>query len=172
MDTTFKYIKMCEKAQEIQELKYNPMIGGNFYFNKDNNQIGTDKECTLSQFSKNKDSIWLPRQDQLQEMVEIDIFTCFKSGTLEIENYSTNKTSIYFEQFITFEQLWLAFVMKEKFSKIWNEEQQDWINEYLIIENKLCKCGNIITTPTSNLCDGCFDNLIDYSIDTDGCDDE
>ena len=33
----------------------------------------------------------------------------------------------YFLQFSSFEQLWLVFVMKEKYGKTWNG--QDWVKE-------------------------------------------
>lgn len=69
------------------------------------------------------------------------------------------------EDFIKMKDLW-----DNLSNKTWSEKTR--LDKSIIIENKLCKCGNIITTPTSNLCDGCFDNIIDYSIDTDGCCDD
>jgi hypothetical protein len=33
----------------------------------------------------------------------------------------------YKQLFDSLEQLWLVFVMKEKYYKVWNEEKQDWI---------------------------------------------
>lgn len=126
MDTSEKYILMCEKAQEIQELKNVPMIGGNFYFNKNSCQIRVDKEGFLSEFSKNKDSVWLPRQDQLQEMcfyenrdtlfiLQVQDFYCFffKQLSLAIHNGSMERACL----------LW---VMETKFNKKWNHKEQSW----------------------------------------------
>lgn len=56
MDISEKYIEMCEKAGEIQYLEFE--------------NIGTKTENLKSQLIKNgKLNIWLPRQDQLQEMI-------------------------------------------------------------------------------------------------------
>ena len=77
--------------------------------------------------------IWLPRQDQLQEMVWEYIVDndplrgeCVKSQKPELLSNRFNKyvmRSIR-PRFDSMEQLWLAFVMKEKFGKIWNGK--DW----------------------------------------------
>ena len=66
--------------------------------------------------------IWLPKQDQLQYMLGtkytlirwIERFCVWARSTRfdgEISSYSYN--------FDSFEQFWLAFVMKEKYNKIW-----------------------------------------------------
>ena len=65
MDISKEYIKMCEKAVEIQEIRnqlglgdyYSP-YGHGFSLHGENKLI--DKH----------DIIWLPRQDQLQDMVK------------------------------------------------------------------------------------------------------
>ena len=73
--------------------------------------------------------IWLPRQDQLQEMVSDQIglwvmleWICqFQQGYFAKPNteerYEPNVDSM--------EQLWLAFVMKEKHMKTWDGDK--WI---------------------------------------------
>lgn len=66
---------------------------------------------------------WLPRQDQLQDMLNIDKlgfnlisqFVSFSKGHIR-----RNKGLVW-----TMEQLWLAFVMSEKFSKKWNGKE--WV---------------------------------------------
>ena len=120
---------MCEQAQEIQDIKrkFNGQVRyglemDDYYLIKRLNEVHILEENGIGSL----DSIWLPRQDQLQEMANKDAFWCFKSGVLEIYNYETNEESIYFEQFNSFEQLWLAFVMQEKYNKIWYEEKQEW----------------------------------------------
>lgn len=156
MDTSEEYIKMCQKAKEIQ-INWKPQKGDLVY-----NYEGEDNNVRLIvsyyDFTKLKlivlyrgDAGWsvtggytmksvdevcksnvvfLPRQDQLQEL--------FKDGwgchlTLELfkewafiehldpcdEGYS--KESDYIFSFKSMEQLWLAFVMKEKHNKIWHK---------------------------------------------------
>ena len=59
--------------------------------------------------------IWLPRQDQLQEMVEKTIPDV--AGLLA---FALEQGQPVREAYPTWEQLWLAFVMKEKYKKVWN----------------------------------------------------
>jgi len=60
------------------------------------------------------DVIWIPRQDQLQQMISDDI------------GHLVSNIKVFFESRIvpetcgSMEQLWLAFVMREKFSKTWD----------------------------------------------------
>ncbi len=63
--------------------------------------------------------IWLPRQDQLQEMY--DNGQGFTHQNLE-HFFRWYKSGI--GQFSSMEQLWLVFVMSEKYNKIWNGK--DW----------------------------------------------
>lgn len=71
-------------------------------------------------------AIWIPRQDQLQGMIDwedrgsyILSMMCFQID----EFYNTCGKWVQ-EDSTSMEQLWLAFVMKEKFNKIWNGK--DW----------------------------------------------
>jgi len=178
MDTTEKYIKMCESAKEIQEM-WKPDIGdwflsdfrGTTGFSKDlEKQIcGNDKEkwekiqCLthkpsikdyvtisdsdgahtykMNEFFKHR-HVWLPRQDQLQDMLkdthtlgaiiqglywfydpehfcpdsDNDIITC------ECKSVRKERTKL----FNTIDQFTLAFVMDELYEKKWNGS--DWIN--------------------------------------------
>ncbi len=122
MDTSETYIKMCEKAEEIQECydmaKYPyPNL---FWYNNE-----------LHFLNNLKVGIWLPRQDQLQEMIgKTYPEPYFMLTDWIIENESKideNMNNPCFANTESMEQLWLAFVMKEKYNKIWNGE--DWINE-------------------------------------------
>ena len=130
MDKTKEYILMCEKAKEIQKL-WKPQ-SGDFYDSRGNTEIkGAKVLKNLTSFrqyhyEKPTRSIyqhqWLPTQSQLQEMVwEIDVF--FMMGKLR-GFFSFNES--YSVQFRTMEQLWLAFVMKEKYKKTWNGKE--WVN--------------------------------------------
>jgi hypothetical protein len=69
-------------------------------------------------------AVWLPRQDQLQEMVigkyatPWDLAIAF-SSVLMADNAS------YFDKFDSMEKLWLAFVMLEKHKKKWKDGE--WV---------------------------------------------
>ena len=130
MDTSETYIKMCEKAEEIQAQNNSTTIhkylkhGDYSYWNGVTVICSKDYDLFLSQFDR---VIWLPRQDQLQEMVHID-----SSGLRLVwrfydwlRDYDVSPEQI--ETYDSMEQLWLAFVMKKHFSKIWNGD--DWIKQ-------------------------------------------
>ena len=133
------YIKMCEKAKEIQDID---IIGTNrrrkrqydivsaagrigFYvehlvfqpfFNEENEQIESSVD----------DYVWIPRQDQPQEMSPASWIhfdeqckkIAFETG---INLDKIGSTDIVYSK----EKAGLMFVMKEKYSKTWNGE--DWV---------------------------------------------
>ena len=136
MDKSKKYIEMCEKAEKIQQL-WQPNAGdwflekstlpleiiifeGWYVLRKDKfiQRIGPANNYDF--FDKGKVEIWLPRQDQLQEMI-IDDFDDVQDMFYNFSRW------IYNEPCETAEQLWLAFVMAEKFDKVWNGRR--WIYE-------------------------------------------
>jgi hypothetical protein len=63
---------------------------------------------------------WLPRQDQLQEMLSNNI-----NYTIQVQGFDG---MLEFSGRQSWEQLWLAFVLKEKFNKVWNGEKWEAIN--------------------------------------------
>ena len=129
MDTTETYIKMCEKAEEIH--KEHEWIEGDWCWDVTNKEWYILCPCChnyehypLSMY------FWLPRQDQLQEMVKGDDhmhllaykFALYFHGNLDplywyigVDNYTVDADN-------SMEQMWLAFVMKEKFNKVWDGE--------------------------------------------------
>ena len=147
MDFSEKYIKMCEEAKEIQEgwkIKEGDTIA-RVWWNRVwyREVIGFasltfgDTWCRVVpstyEFPVNnlqpaegyKDFIWLPRQDQLQEMIFPGVPAFLIQNTFTKwcqENYQ------YAQEFLTMEQLWLAFVMWKKYGKVWNEEKEEWMN--------------------------------------------
>ena len=84
--------------------------------------------------------IW--KQDQLQGMI-IRQVPSGRPRTLLIwllntvvhpENPPHNKNiaddqNKYWEQFDSMEQLWLSFVMSQKFGKVWNSDKEEWVKE-------------------------------------------
>jgi len=74
---------------------------------------------------------WLPQQEQLQDMLNIGDFTYLVSDFSEwvyqqqgFKFYVFGKEEV--KIFNSTKQLWLAYVMKQKYSKVWNGK--DWIN--------------------------------------------
>ena len=159
MDTSEIYIKMCEKAEEIQETKrygafsdtspsaealilddhdfYGVHEGGQYYPNStigshniwnatvfgyvsNNPQYGCAVQSNRRITYKVDEVIWLPRQDQLQEMLQPCGF-----GILLWDFHTYASILIRDENIISMEQLWLAFVMKTKYNKVWSGE--DWL---------------------------------------------
>jgi len=139
MDKSKEYILMCEKAVEIQEL-WNPdnadCVKGDFvgYIKESTKEAEYldntwKRQFSISRFCTNTESygkyawylkeelIWLPRQDQLQEMIKdkyeslYDLWDAFGYFFVNNDSY--------------FEQGWLMFVMKEKYNKVWNGS--DWV---------------------------------------------
>jgi len=125
---TDNYIKMCKKAKEIQKLrKYNE--GGWFYTRHGYHRISDDYIYFITDEDVNDNwitrinGIWLPTQEQLQGMIVdpiLNIAEFSKWALKAIENAE------YYMQFDSWNELWLAFVMKEKYDKIWNKK--DWIS--------------------------------------------
>lgn len=72
-----------------------------------------------------KDYIWLPRQDQLQDMLNCDGVNHL---VIEINDFCFgNRTAIHAMNFDSMEQLWLALVMNIKFSKLWDDTANEWV---------------------------------------------
>ena len=162
MDTSETYIKMCEKAVEIQpHFEEDDSVGGTFIggnllchhqsnWEREHSKIPsgvfyiieesyTDTCPTCSnEEDKNKviKTIWLPRQDDLQEMVRESGYAGFnglKYFVKWLQNSDGEKYPYFrlqdneeFEPFNSMEQLWLAFVMKKKYNKVW--ANNEWRN--------------------------------------------
>ncbi len=144
MDVSPEYVKMCEKAEEIQNSGYSPV--GSFTLRPLPEHI---KVLTIWQHQYSGQynhydlaldqgghywlippiiapCIWLPRQDQLQEMVKVitieDLRFCgllvgWDDGSVDHTTNLKDTSSL--------EQLWLSFVMKERWDKIWDGE--NWV---------------------------------------------
>ncbi len=144
MDTTEQYVKMCEKAKEIQE-RYNPdehncLWDGALRWDWDRERLEYDgyRDYGGSKLHifKSYDSylwhcIWLPRQDQLQEMVlgywremgwEVDT-----RRLIDEFNYFVGVQLLSVVRISSMEQLLLAFVMKEKHGK--TRDGTEWVKE-------------------------------------------
>jgi len=119
MDTSAKYIEMCSKATEIQEL-----------------DIKRDEQSFFSEedtFEKGGVTVWLPRQDQLQEMYIKKVGPYSKSLKdrimIDIKYHNDETYTIEHALFISksFEQFWLQLTMIELYCKTWSNKQREWI---------------------------------------------
>ncbi len=121
MDKSEEYVKQCD-CPEIQDgwgkfaIKW-----GDFYWN-DGMVLPVMKILAILEMKISTEKIiWLPRQDQLQEMLPNEPawdyrFSAF-SNWLDIEPGLS-----IFNSVDSMEQLWLGYVMAELHGKKWNEE--------------------------------------------------
>ena len=125
MDRTPIYIKQCEKAVEIQD-SWKPKNLDIFVTKQSHTQPVYPRDYlwdTERIRIMKKEFIWLPRQDQLQGMVG---WTSYAKVTHLYGFINRNPShGDVNARLCSMEQLWLAFVMKEKYNKIWNGE--DWV---------------------------------------------
>jgi len=149
MDTSPKYIEMCKKAIEIQE-QWKPDVA-DFVMGEYESTItiwqtvqGIDHGSLKPLFTNagklawylKSEMIWLPRQDQLQELTHakkhggalfgelIKFIEWFEKTYIEMSNMDKPNRTFFNTQ----EQLWLAFVMKEKYGEKWIDN--DWRKVY------------------------------------------
>lgn len=138
MDTTAKYILMCEKAVEIQKLApkvatrihtkknvyicsdYDHGLGGIFHC-KDTYEAG---DYDMPSILVDTESTWLPYQHNLQEMVGDDSGFRTQLDWLDEMRYACHNEIGYG---LTWEQLWLQVVMKQRYSKVWSTTKKDWV---------------------------------------------
>lgn len=158
MDYSKEYISMCKKATEIQELNegdikgvvvfysHNDILGEVVGYRQSGDKDGTsfvevgvifdgnDSDAKILWYEEDMIGFtWLPRQDQLQKMYEIQIPNYVNKVELLLSIFNeevhptTNKEKYrQYQRFTSFEQLWLAFVMKKNYNKIWNSEKEEW----------------------------------------------
>ena len=133
MDTSKQYVEMCD-CPEIQEQRtfdstlgeYSSWDEGDIFSKDDGDLMDIFHICDGVWFPPREDALWLPRQDQLQEMypanrvVTLEGFNQF-CGTINVGIWFIK--SEYFDY--SPEQLWLAFVMEEKHNKVWDGKWVD-----------------------------------------------
>jgi len=155
MDTSETYIKMCD-CPELQE-QWRVACGDYCLITKPDNRIVIVVEGNLEirtsasnfvtvtfpeSYGRNTDLkkldnlIWLPRQDQLQEMVGLELLedthlviwktlwnTSLKMEITKKDKVTRKQQYWYYVEGESMEQLWLTFVMKEKYNKIWSVKE-------------------------------------------------
>lgn len=137
MDTSKEYIKMCRQAQKYLDPRAKDICEGNNIFYDGNwGMYFQEQFYREGSYFYGDIIIWereifkLYRQDQLQEILsnEKDFYKINKLRDWIGKTYIANNKGIgpcfYFS---SMEQLWLAFVMEEKFNKKWDLENKEWV---------------------------------------------
>ena len=141
MDTSEQYIKMCGCGARQEQNPHKDFLDG--YKHSTVNGIAIITGTWFFTSDNWANAIWLPRQDQLQEMLvglleerldddrlrcvddtALSLLRCF-AGELATDGLHLDDWKEYYFQFSSMEQLWLAFVLKEKFNKTWDGDK--WV---------------------------------------------
>lgn len=128
-----EYIKMCREATEIQE-QWKPKSGDMFHFKAVINpfkpcMFRSDVNNSIVSYSENNqlDKIWLPRQEDLQEIYMapykggLHVSTMVNSFYRWFWDEYNNKVKSCLEQY-DWNEIWLCFVMETCYSKRWTGE--------------------------------------------------
>jgi hypothetical protein len=93
--------------------------------------VGSNTENPI----REEGDIWLPRQDQLQNMIEdknlivsFSSFCMYGYSHMMFELEGKKYGYCNHVAFKSFDQLWLEFVMIRNFKKTWDFETKEWIN--------------------------------------------
>ncbi|MEE9568998.1 MAG: hypothetical protein V3W37_06395 [Candidatus Binatia bacterium] len=158
MDTSATYIKMCDcpeiqgerdKLRSIGDLwwfkGYGALPSGLCSFHRGKGKVVSgdwDEEDYLSESVAPEYFTWLPRQDQSQQM----LYGKYAASLADSPFYLLHKVAkfaaddhVYPSPLLSMEQLWLAFVMKEKHGKVWDGKQ--WVFQRDDVKVTLSKSG-------------------------------
>jgi len=124
MDVSKQFIKMsdCPEIQDKWFIKDGDWVGSEHgvvsinHINEANEYYSSIKFRLIRE-----DNIWLPRQDQIQEMLKAH----YQKHLKILYDFSLT-VSWYIN---SLEQLWLAFYMYEKHSKIWSSKEEKWVKK-------------------------------------------
>ena len=121
MSFTDNYMRMCGGAKEIRDGWTSQL--GDYYINLDSEvSLITSRGGSYPGYHR-VPPIWLPRQDQLQRMVQrfvsparlLDLFA----------GYIEEQGEEIYDAGYSLEELWLMYLMSKTHNKTWNGE--DWI---------------------------------------------
>jgi len=125
MDTSKEYIEMCEKAQEIQDL-----YDFEQRFVKSESHLTYNNKSFTSSFSKVSgihETVWLPRQDQLQEIcLKGKNSTNVRDLSLRFNSFTILELQKRQGEYMSFEKLWLLFTMFSEYMLFWNCTDKCW----------------------------------------------
>ena len=130
MDKTEQFIKMAD-CPEIQEEWTIPPHEGDFYkLLKDEVNVWHKKDEYLNQDTLHL-AIWLPRQDQIQEMMgkSESCFCIFQIKDGWGGEIIQDREHVFYVATSSPEQVWLAFYFHEKHSKLWSSKEEKWVKK-------------------------------------------
>jgi hypothetical protein len=70
--------------------------------------------------------IWIPRQDQIQDMLWDDYSECAGCMLLYFYKYAESECDVRLTE--QFEKMWLSFLMEKKYSKQWDFDKREWVS--------------------------------------------
>lgn len=135
MDTSERYIMMCQKAHEIQEQKPQGTDSRTYFYCRDhnrlldyNNELGCQwcGNCDIGHSADYDNVVWLPRQDQLQTTMHIDIDGPYGGLVFDYlykwqkAEFTVQPIKEYVRWIDSWEKLWLAFIMHARYTKSWD----------------------------------------------------
>lgn len=144
MDTSKNYIKMCRQADELRT-NWKPKLG-DYFFGIPQDFSDMEYEKGIYQFlvcedefyniipdtydprtkqfngiGDDDEAVYLPRQDELQQMIDFELPYELIS---DFHKWSNDLDNSMRERLKTMEQLWLAYMMMRNNSKQWTG--RDW----------------------------------------------
>lgn len=135
MDTTEKYIEMMRLAPEIHKQwnQYDANVGD--FYARHSPYFDMWEFSVFTRIDTEELSIWLPRQDQLQNMCSILLNSNRNKELSDIVYIMSGLDSWrhggdsykYAQTFQSREQLWLAFTMHLLYQKRW--AGTEWVSE-------------------------------------------
>lgn len=123
---TETYIEMCKQAKEIQEL-WKPEWGDMAH-----SILSREKKAILylgpEPLEEKELYIWLPYQEQLQEMVNTRTQSEYQHDYGLSSVFYMFMTTKFTKQtkFFSLNEWWLMFVMDKKFNKTWDFDKKEW----------------------------------------------
>ena len=126
MDLTPMFIKQCIASEEIQASKLSIERGDlwcwksmptKVYMHSDSNSIILARKSAKPPVNT---KVWIPRQDELQKILNWGTEQLLVGLTAFATRICSKSRPDYDKLLLSMEQIWLAFVMKEKYEKVWN----------------------------------------------------
>jgi hypothetical protein len=142
MDTSKEYIEMCKKAQEIQNYRQTMGLPSKSFISYKGDWFCHVGGVILvaNQDIYQKPGTWLPRQDQLQELlIGEDSSYSNRRDDMMMDFYDfwgKIRGNEDFDYCDKYERFWLAFVMEKEYNKHWDNEGKCWSKEDEIWNNK------------------------------------
>ena len=134
MDKTELYIKMadCPEVQKYRKGQKDFQIGdliANYLLGK-YSKANFQGIVIFEQHDEIRDrqlAVWLPRQDDIQEMMPKNKCKCPCCLTIHLYKFLEKNIEGLFDGNVdSMEQLWLAFYFHEKHSKMWSSKEEKW----------------------------------------------